>query len=109
MPISGVTEDEYLRFLAHGGTLTFHGLNAIDIDSTAAFEKNPRIEPQLSSGFELAPSLPLVDDPISRAPLLLYGGSWTRVVVSAYGHGGRIIYKRKSDGSYQADVAVPSR
>jgi hypothetical protein len=109
MPITGPSEAEYTHFLSHGGELTFNGLRATDIDSVAAFEESPLIKPHLDTGFEIQPSSAVVDDPHSRAPLLYYGGSWTRVVVSAYANGGKIIYRRLPDGMYEAKVSTPLR
>ena len=108
MTISGVTESEYISFLKHGGDLTFYGVRATDIDSSASFEGVESIRSKLDSGFELRPSLIIHDDG-SRAPLLLYGGSWTRVIVSAYANGGTIVYRRMADNLYEAAVRVPIR
>lgn len=107
MAITGVSEAEYKDFLAHGGTLTFE-IEATDIDSTGGFESSPLIQPFLSSGFELRPS-PIIEEPQERALLLLYGGSWTRVVTHTYLNGGSVTYKKLQNGRYEAVASVPPR
>ncbi len=105
MAITGVSEAEYKHFLSHGGDLTFE-IEATDIDSTGGFESSPLIKPFLASGFELRPS-PIIEEPQDQALLLFYGGSWTRVVTHTYLNGGSIIYKKLSNGRYEAKVSLP--
>lgn len=105
MAISGVSETDYRRFLAHGGTLIFE-VDAEDIDSSRGFESSPLIQPYLESGFELKPS-PIINEPREKAMLFLYGGSWTRVITRTYLDGGTITYKKLPSGRYEANVVVP--
>lgn len=107
MAITGVDEAAYKQFLSHGGSLTFE-IDATDIDSTGGFESSPLIQPFLNSGFELRPS-PVIEEPKERAMLLLYGGSWTRVVTHTYLNGGSITYKKLANGRYEAKVSTPQR
>ncbi|URL57016.1 hypothetical protein IM816_10100 [Luteibacter flocculans] len=105
MAITGVTEDQYKLFVSSGGSLTFY-LDAKDIDSGGGFESSPLISPYLSSGFELVPT-PIIHNPSERGTLLLYGGSWERVIAHTYLNKGKIIYKKLPDGRYEAKVTVP--
>ena len=107
MAITGVDEAAYKQFLSHGGNLTFE-IDATDIDSTGGFESSPLIQPFLSSGFELKPS-PIIEEPKERALLLLYGASWTRVVIHTYLNGGSITYKKLANGRYEAQVSALQR
>ena len=107
MAITGVDEISYKQFLSHGGALTFE-IDATDIDSTGGFESSPLIQPFLNSGFELRPS-PIIEEPQERALLLLYGGSWTRVVTHTYLNGGSVTYKKLAGGRYEAKVSTPRR
>lgn len=87
--------------------MTFE-IDAADIDSTGGFESSTLIKPFLYSGFELKPS-PIIEEPQERALLILYGGSWTRVIIHTYLNSGSIIYKKLPNGRYEAKVAVPHR
>ena len=107
MVITGVDEASYRQFLSHGGELTFE-IDAADIDATGGFEFAPLIQPFLSSSLELRPS-PIIEDPNEGALLLLYGGSWTRVVTHTYLNDGSVIYKKLESGRYEAKVSMPQR
>lgn len=107
MAITGVTEEEYKNYLAHGGTLVFE-IEAKDIDSSGEFENAPLIKPHLNKGFELKPSK-IIEEPETSAALFLYGGSWTRVVTHTYKNGGSIVYKKLPNGRYEATVKAPTR
>lgn len=107
MAITGVTEEEYKSYVAHGGTLRFE-VEAFDIDPSGAFEKSPLIQPYLNSGFELKPS-PVIEMPVNSAALFLYGGSWDRVIAHTYKNGGKIVYSKLPSGRYEAKVEAPVR
>jgi hypothetical protein len=107
MAITGVTEEEYKHFLAHGGTLVFE-IGATDIDPTGGFENSGLVRPYLESGFELKPS-PILDAPDNSAALFLYGGSWTRVIAHTYKNGGSIVYRKLPNGRYEARIVAPAR
>lgn len=107
MPITGVTEDEYRHYVAHGGNLRFE-MDARDLDPSGSFEKSPLIAPYLDSGFQVAPS-PVIEMPQNAAALFLYGGSWDRVIAHTYLNGGRIVYKKLLSGRYEAVAEAPVR
>ena len=107
MAVTGVSETEYTWFLSHGGSLVFQ-IDSADIDSTGGFESSPLIQPFLATGFELKPS-PIIEQMQDQAKLLLFGGTWTRVITYTYVHGGSIIYKKLPNGRYEATASVPPR
>lgn len=105
MAATGVTNDEYLRFLKNGGTLVFE-VDATDIDASENFTLNPEIASRLDTGFELRPS-PIIDSPEERAELLTLGEPWVRVIVFTYASGGSIIYRKLPNGRFEATVTIP--
>ena len=106
MAVTGVSEEEYTNYLEHGGTLVFE-IDSTNIDPSGEFEESPLIKPYLTSGFELKPTEEVDDE--SGMQLLLYGGSWTKVVTYTYRRGGNIIYRKLSNGKYEAKVSAPNR
>lgn len=106
MSITGVTEEEYKHYVAHGGTLHFE-IESSDIDPSGSFEKSPLIQPYLNSGFEIKPS-PSIEMPTNSAALFLYGGSWVRVIAHTYKNGGSIVYVKLPSGRYKATVKAPA-
>jgi hypothetical protein len=105
--ITGVTEEQYRHYVAHGGKLRFE-MEARDLDPSGSFEKSPFLAPYLESGFELKPS-PVIEMPQNSAALFLYGDSWDLVIAHTYLNGGSIVYKKLASGRYEALAEVPVR
>lgn len=105
MAVTGVTEDQYRDLLKRGGSLTFV-IEAQDIASDNAFENYEVIKPDLHSGFELPPTS-IIHEPEDAAQILLLGDSWTRVIAAVYRNGGKIIYKKLTNGHFEACCTIP--
>ena len=105
MAVTGATQQQYQDFLANGGTLTFT-IGASDIASDNAFENFALIKPYLYTGFELRPSS-IIHEPKEAVQIMVYGDSWTRVVTTVYRQGGKIIYRKLSNGDFQAECSIP--
>ena len=105
MAVTGVTKEQYNNFLQNGGDVTFV-IDAADIAPDNEFEISPLIKPYLHSGFELRPSS-IIDEPKVAAEIYVYGESWTRVITFVYRKGGKIIYRKLSNGQFQAACSIP--
>ncbi|MBK5274154.1 MAG: hypothetical protein JJE30_03780 [Desulfuromonadales bacterium] len=108
MSISGITENEYAKFLENGGFICVT-IDKSDIMSESDFETSEEIRPNLFKGFEIPPSNVIVNIPENRATMYQYGEPWDRTVIFVYGHGGKIIYKKIANGKYEAEVTLPQR
>ena len=107
MEITGVTSEEYERFLKYGGVIIVY----LDRDSfmrDKTLEESPAIKPLLQHGFELPPTTLIYDDSAAMQ-LLLHGDTWTRIVTHTYRKGGRIVYRKVSEETYEAIVTVPGK
>ncbi len=105
MAVTGATQEQYRNFLDNGGSLTFV-IGAQDIASDSSFENFELITPYLHTGFELRPSS-VIHEPKEAAQILVFGDSWTRIVTTVYRNGGKIIYKKLTNGDFQADCTIP--
>ncbi len=81
-------------------------MDAEDIDAGRAFESLPLIEPYLESGFELEPSS-ITSESQGASLLLVHGDPWTRVVTYTYRRDGKIVYRKLTNGQYEAKVSAP--
>jgi len=104
MAITGITRDQYRQFLEKGGTVSVE-IDAEDVSKDPSFEQSPLIKPYLTTGFELRPS-PVIHDPKVAAEIYLYGDDWTIVIATVYRNGGSIIYKKLSNGRFQATMTM---
>ncbi|TCG01101.1 hypothetical protein BZM26_10155 [Paraburkholderia strydomiana] len=102
----GFTQQQLSDFLQNGGTLTFK-VHASDIDETNgdAFEQSPSIAPRLFSGFEIAPTSIVIDDPNAYVDAQLHGDFWTRIVTTVYARNGRIVYRKTGPQIYDAEAS----
>lgn len=103
--VTGATQQQYQDFLTNGGSLTFV-IGASDIASDNAFENFALIKPYLYTGFELRPSS-IIHEPNEAAQIMVHGDPWARVVTTVYQQGGKIIYKKLSNGDFQAECSTP--
>jgi len=108
MSITGVTENDYAKFIENGGVIRVT-LDKSDIMSESDFETSEEIIPHLFTGFEIPPSNVIVNIPGNRATMYQYGAPWDRTVTFVYAYGGKIIYKKIADDKYEAEVTLPHK
>jgi hypothetical protein len=101
---SDAKKKEFEEFQKNGGTIIFE-IDAEDISESKDFETSPDIQPKLGSGFELPPST-IIHSAEAQAQVLVYGSPWTIMMTDVYRRGGRIIYKQKTSGKYEATCSV---
>jgi hypothetical protein len=102
--MQGITKNDYCRFIDEGGTIKVT-VDDKDLSMTSDLEK--KLGEKLYSGFELPPSPVIASDPSSRAIVYSHGYPWDVTIVFVYGKGGKIIYKKSSQGSYEATIELP--
>lgn len=105
MAVTGVTQEQYKKFLENGGKITFL-IDGSDISKKQEFEEFPTIKPLLTTGFEIRPST-IIHSSDVYIDIMVHGDHWTRVSTFVYKHGGNIVYKKLEDGRYQADCSIP--
>lgn len=105
MAVTDVNKQQYDDFLENGGNVIFT-IDSTDISPDGAFENFPLIKPCLYSGFELSPST-IIHAPQAAVDLYVHGDSWGKVITVVYRFGGKIIYKKLSNGRFQADCTIP--
>jgi len=93
-------KQEWENFKKNGGSITFE-IDPEDISSTKDFETNPSIQPRITTGFELPPTS-LIDMPELQALIQVYGSRWDYIVCMVYLSGGKVVYKKKPNGKYEA-------
>lgn len=91
------------NILVNGGTYTVI-IDAADIQMTPATEQWPDIAPNLTTGFELPLTPPT--NPRDTATVLLYGDLWGRELVKIGNKGGRVVYRKRPSGQYEADIII---
>lgn len=106
MAVAGITKSQYENFLENGGQLVFT-IDSKDISSTSEFENFPLIKPFLSTGFELKPTT-IIEVPEFAAEIYVHGDDWARVITVVYRNGGSIVYRKLSNGKYEATATMPS-
>lgn len=106
MTIGNITREEYTRLFEPSGGEHVVILDKEDISAGGAFENCGLIRPYLTSGFEIPPT-PIISEPEMAAGISVYGDDWTKVIAKTYTRGGKIIYKQRSDGRYEAKITVP--
>lgn len=97
---------EWERFKRNGGEIVFE-VDREDISTNADFESDPDISKQLDSGFELPPSL-IIGTPELQVLIGAYGSQWDYIMTRVYLEKGRVVYKRKLNGKYDAHCVVPA-
>lgn len=105
MAVTGISKQQYDSFLENGGNVVFT-IDSSDISPDGSFENFPLIKPYLYSGFELRPST-IIHAPQAAVDFCIHGDSWTKVITVVYRFGGKIIYKKLSNGQFQADCTIP--
>lgn len=103
---SDAKKQEYENFKRNGGSITFE-IDPEDITQTRDFETNPSIQPKLTTGFELAPTT-LIHSPELQAEIQVHGSQWDYILCRVYLTGGKVIYRQKPNGKYEATCNVPS-
>ena len=98
---------EYENFKKNGGSIVFE-IDAEDISPSRDFESFDSIKPKLSTGFELPPTS-LIESPELQALIAVSGSVWDFIVTRVYLAGGKVIYRKQSNGKYQAECTVPAR
>lgn len=101
---SDAKKREFEDFQKNGGTIIFE-IDAEDISDSKDFEISPEIQAKLGSGFELPPTT-MIHTAELQAQVLLYGSPWTVMMTDVYRRGGRIIYRQKATGKYEATCSV---
>ncbi|MBY3215943.1 hypothetical protein HFO21_16505 [Rhizobium laguerreae] len=91
-----------LGVIEHGGIYTIE-IDASEIPMTAVEEAWEDIAPVLTSGFEMPPST-VIHDPVAANEILTKVDTWGQIVVLVYRHGGRVIYRKRPSGRYEATV-----
>jgi len=107
MAVTGVTNEQYKEFLKNGGTLVFT-IDSEDISSNTEFENYPLIKPFLNIGFEIKPT-PMIEIPDFAAQIYVHGDDWSRVITFVYRNDGSIVYKKNSNGQYEATATIPPK
>lgn len=95
---------EWEIFKINGGSICFE-IDPEDISITKDFECLPSIQSKLASGFELPPTS-LIDTPELQALIRVYGSQWDYILCRIYLAGGKVIYKKKPNGKYEATCNI---
>lgn len=104
MAITGITAKKWKAFVQNGGELIAE-IDAEDISSDRSFEESKEISHNLTTGFEIRPSTIVYDEDIGDMIELL-GEPWVKLCVSVYRKGGNIIYRKLSNGRYEAKMKI---
>jgi hypothetical protein len=97
---------EWELFKTNGGTITFE-IDPGDICFNQDFEASPLIQPSLETGFELPPTS-LIETPQFVALISLNPNVWDSILCRIYLHGGKVIYRKKENGKYEAICHITS-
>lgn len=97
---------EFEEFKRNGGTISFE-IDPEDISSNREFESDPALQSQLATGFELPPTS-LIQTPELQALIQVHGSAWDYIFARVYLAGGKVIYKQKPNGKYDAICSIPA-
>lgn len=103
---SSSKKQEWENFKKNGGSITFE-IDSEDISSNTDFEKYQTIQPNLTTGFELPPTS-LIDSPELQALIQIHGSQWDYILCRVYLSGGNVIYKKISNGKFEAICNLPA-
>lgn len=104
MALTGITAEDYSKFLEEGGTMNLD----IDIDDLQlSHEVQQQLGTTLYSGFELHPTEQIFLQPTERTNTDLFSQSWDRSIKYIHGSCGNIIYKKKSSG-FSVRIMLPT-
>lgn len=98
---------EYEDFKKNGGTIVFE-IDPEDVTTNADFEESEYLKSKLNSGFELPPTS-LIETPELQAEISIHGSQWDFIFTRIYLAGGKVIFRKQSNGKYQAECTIPKR
>lgn len=99
-------QKEWDEFKKNGGSITFE-IDATDISHDAAFENMSSLQDTLESGFEIPPT-PLIETAELQALIQVHGSEWNYIFCSIYLAGGKVVFRKKANGKYEAECTVPA-
>jgi hypothetical protein len=97
---------EWELFKENGGTITFE-IDPGDICFNQDFEDLPLIQPRLETGFEFPPTS-LIGTPQFLALISRNANAWDSILCRVYLFGGKVTYRKKENGKYEAICCIPS-